>query len=182
MTCPERRSCLTELARAGDSPDPETQAHLALCEECGRFLEEQRTLGGALARIAAENAAAVPPAGIEEGVFAEWRSEFAFRKVWRGLAAATIAALLAIGIYMAPGPVRAPAPQAAAPFIEIPYVAPFAPYERASVERMDVPVAALVAAGFEVHVPDASGTVKADVLVGQDGRPHAIRLVPEVNR
>ncbi len=63
-------------------------------------------------------------------------------------------------------------------FIEIPYVAPLAPYERTSIVRMDVPVAALVAAGFEVHLIDAGASVRADVLFGQDGRAHAIRIVP----
>ncbi len=73
-------------------------------------------------------------------------------------------------------------PSVEIPFVEIPFVAPLAPYERAEVQRMDVPVAALVAAGFEVHVPDTAGTVQADVLVGQDGRAHAIRLIAEANR
>ena len=60
----------------------------------------------------------------------------------------------------------------------MPFVAPLAPYERAEVVRMDVPVAELAAAGFEVHVPDTGATVLADVVLGQDGRAHAIRLVP----
>ena len=63
------------------------------------------------------------------------------------------------------------------PFVQIPYVAPLAPYERTEVMRMDVPVAALIAAGFEVHVADPAAVIRADVLVGQDGRPHAIRLI-----
>jgi hypothetical protein len=63
------------------------------------------------------------------------------------------------------------------PFIQIPYAAPLAPYERIEVTRMDVPIAALLAAGFEVHVADSAAVVRADVLMGQDGRPHAIRLI-----
>lgn len=66
----------------------------------------------------------------------------------------------------------------AEPFVQIPYVAPPAPYERTEVTRMDVPVTALLAAGFEVHVPDSGAAVRADVLVGQDRRVLAIRLVP----
>ncbi|HLK67021.1 MAG TPA: hypothetical protein VKU19_26490 [Bryobacteraceae bacterium] len=75
--------------------------------------------------------------------------------------------------------VRMPDRRAEAPFLEIPYVAPLAPYERAAITRMDVPVAALIAAGFEVHVADVASTVKADILFGQDGRAHAVRLVTE---
>ena len=99
------------------------------------------------------------------------------------MAAAALAASLAAGVYVARGPGSQAGPHAdRAPFMEIPFVAPLAPYERATVERQDVPVAALIAAGFDVHVSDATGTVKADVLVGQDGRPHAIRLIAEVQQ
>lgn len=179
MNCAERRERLIDVARGGDETGAEMRQHLAMCEECGRFLEEQRALGAALARIAEENAAAALPAGVEARIFAEW----APRGVWRPLAAAALAAALAAGLYVARGPVgKPPARAEVQPFVEIPYVAPLAPYERASIERWDVPVAALIAAGFEVRLPDAAGTVKADVLVGQDGRPHAIRLVQEVKQ
>ena len=61
--------------------------------------------------------------------------------------------------------------------MRVPYVVPPAPYERTEVMRMEVPVTTLLAAGLEVHVPAVEGTVRADVLVGQDGRALAIRLV-----
>jgi len=48
--------------------------------------------------------------------------------------------------------------------------------------RMDVPVAALIASGFEVRVPDAGVSLPADVLIGQDGRPYAIRPVTGSNQ
>ena len=54
--------------------------------------------------------------------------------------------------------------------MRIPYVAPLAPYERTQVVRMSVPVTALIAAGFEVHARDIGAAVRADVLIGQDGR------------
>ncbi|PYT19047.1 MAG: hypothetical protein DMG59_01800 [Acidobacteria bacterium] len=74
-------------------------------------------------------------------------------------------------------PAAPPHSASAEPFVQIPYVAPPAPYERIEVMRMDVPVTALIAAGFEVHVPDSGAAVSADVLVGQDRRVLAIRLV-----
>jgi hypothetical protein len=48
--------------------------------------------------------------------------------------------------------------------------------ERTSVTRMNIPLAALVAAGFTVRGVDPGATLTADVLVGQDGRAHAVRL------
>lgn len=71
---------------------------------------------------------------------------------------------------------RAPQPQPQ-PFLAIPYTEPLAPYERAAVIRVDVPVAAVIAAGFRVPTPDPGATVKADLVVGADGRARAIRLI-----
>ena len=180
MKCEEGRMRLTELARTGAEAGPEMAAHLAMCAGCSRFLEGQLALGAALARIAVENAAADVPECVEARIFAE----LAPPRRWQTLAAAALAASLAAAVFVARGPVPAPpvgsGRAAAEPFVEIPFVVPLAPYERAEVQRMDVPVAALIAAGFEVHLPDTAGTVKADVLVGQDGRAHALRLISEV--
>lgn len=92
------------------------------------------------------------------------------------VAMAACAAVCLVLLRPSPSP-RVTASAADAPFVEMPYVAPLAPYERAEVVRMDVSVAALEAAGLDVHVPDTGATVLADVLLGQDGRAHAIRLV-----
>lgn len=61
-------------------------------------------------------------------------------------------------------------------FLKIPYVIPPAPYERTEVVRMDVPVAALIGAGFSVNAA-ASDSVPADVMVGQDGRALAVAFL-----
>lgn len=63
------------------------------------------------------------------------------------------------------------------PFIAIPYTSPLEPYERADVMRMDLPVSALIAAGLPMSMADPAALARADVLVGQDGRARAIRLV-----
>jgi hypothetical protein len=67
------------------------------------------------------------------------------------------------------------------PFIAIPYTLPLGPYERADVMRMDVPVAALIAVGLPMNMADPAAFARADVLVGQDGRARAIRLVTSSN-
>jgi hypothetical protein len=63
------------------------------------------------------------------------------------------------------------------PFVTIPYTVPLAPEERTTVIRMEIPVAALMAAGFSVPASDLGGTVEADVLVSEDGRARAIRPI-----
>ena len=70
-----------------------------------------------------------------------------------------------------------PAVEPEQPFIAIPYTLPLEPYERAEIRRMDVPVAALIAAGFPTSMMDPGAHAQADVLVGQDGHARAIRLI-----
>ena len=63
------------------------------------------------------------------------------------------------------------------PFVPIPYVTPLEPYERFDVVRMELPVAALISAGFDVQSPDTGALAEADVVVGQDGRARAVRVI-----
>lgn len=62
------------------------------------------------------------------------------------------------------------------PFLQIPYTMPLSSEERTTIVRMEVPIAALIAAGFSVETADPGGMVDADVVVSQDGRARAIRL------
>jgi hypothetical protein len=74
-------------------------------------------------------------------------------------------------------PKARPAEKQETAFVGIPYTMPLAPNERADVVRMDVPVAALIAAGLPMKVRDMSANASADVLVGEDGRARAVRLI-----
>ncbi len=74
-----------------------------------------------------------------------------------------------------PSAVQADAPEQ--PFVEVPFTLPFAPGERADVVRTDVPVSALIAAGFKMQYSDPSGSALADVVVGSDGRARAVRIL-----
>jgi hypothetical protein len=122
--------------------------------------------------------------------FAKYWSEHRFeerlspRPRWRAVmaVAAVFGACAAVWLAMVLARPSAPRPMSAVletPFVEMPYVAPLAPYERSEVVRMEVSVAALEAAGLEVHARDTGAMVLADLLLGQDGRAHAVRLVSE---
>jgi predicted anti-sigma-YlaC factor YlaD len=65
----------------------------------------------------------------------------------------------------------------AEPFVAIPYTVPLDPRERAVVMRMEMPVTALAAVGLAVAAPDPLASAQADVIVGEDGRIRAIRLL-----
>jgi hypothetical protein len=65
----------------------------------------------------------------------------------------------------------------AGPFVAIPYTVPLDPRERMTVMRVEMPVTALLAVGLTAAVPDPGASAQADVVVGEDGRIRAIRLV-----
>jgi hypothetical protein len=73
-----------------------------------------------------------------------------------------------------PTPAGTPEPQ---PFLAIPYTVPLDPGERATLMRMQMPVTALTAVGLTVATPDPGASAQADVIVGEDGRIRAIRLL-----
>jgi len=143
----------------------EAEQHVLECPECAS--EVERT-GKALLLFRSSGYAAAE----------YWRMQptaRAPRRVRRWVpaaASAVAAALLAVAIILHRPPAR-PAPPTQEVFQRIPYVVPPAPYERTEVVHMDVPVAALIAAGFRMNEA-AAESIPADVLVGQDGRPLAV--------
>jgi len=104
--------------------------------------------------------------------------------VWRAAAAAAalaVAATMAWAIVSRPG--RPPAPSAVAPlttteFVLWPGAAELPTFESGHLMRMEVPVSALRSLGLSPP-PSPVGVVQADVLVGQDGLPRAVRLSPD---
>ena len=136
----------------------------------------------AIRRLADELAGAEAPPGIESAVMVEFGRVRRRRRVryWAATAAVAASILAAVGIMEhRPGTNAAgnAPPEAEQPFVAIPYVLPPGPYERVEIVRMQVPVAALIAAGLRVETADPSAQAEADVLIGQDGRPRAVRLV-----
>jgi hypothetical protein len=70
---------------------------------------------------------------------------------------------------------------AEAPFITIPYTVPLAPEENVRVVRMTLSPSAMAVAGFPLPAIDPGLGTQADVLVGEDGRARAIRIVASSN-
>ena len=169
MNCKQARALAIEQAGSSSAVlDP----HFDECAECAQFLYSQQALHSTFAALSRDVPA---PPDLEAQLLDEFdATPRRFR--WWLPATAALAAALAIATVVTHRP--APSPRIASePFIEIPYIAPLAPYERTSIVRMDVPVAALIAAGFDMYATDTGAAVKADILFGQDGRAHAIRLV-----
>jgi hypothetical protein len=182
MTCDEYRHSVIERERGsmrGATPDLRLNMHADSCADCSRFEAQQQSLTAALRAMAAETPADAPPF-LETRLLAEVDSVARHRpfRWWSPALVSAAAACLAVVLLL----VRVPTEQLAGPvgpddpFIEIPYVLPPAPYERIEMKRMDVPVATLMATGLVVEGREPPDSVPADVLVGQDGRVHAVRL------
>jgi hypothetical protein len=144
--------------------------------------DRERWLAGALAEL---KSGGIPdaPQEIERNVMAAFdrRARTARGYGWMVpslAAAASLAVIGGVALYRGARPAQAETE----PFVAIPYTAPLAPYERAVIRQMDVPVAALIAAGFEIEARDTSASLRADVLFGQDGRAHAIRVIHNNDR
>ena len=173
MNCREYRNSLMEWAR-GNPPAPEVIAHLEECPPCARFLEGQRALSAAMASLAAEPA---PPAErYQARVMAAFdKVQPARRPVLRWVLAGALAASVILGAVWSSRSVPVPVAVSEPGFVPIPYTVPLSPEEPATVWRMEIPVYRLRAVGYRVQVSDPGAVVEADVLVGQDGRAHAIR-------
>jgi hypothetical protein len=82
-------------------------------------------------------------------------------------------------------PARAARPRTAqaTAFVPLPAASLLPPFERGEIVRVRIQMASLVSLGFNVQ-PDAADTtpIDADLLVGQDGQPRAIRLVTNASQ
>jgi hypothetical protein len=144
-------------------------------------------LDDAMSRLAADLGRGAPlevALEVERSVLAEFdRVQRRKRgRVWIASAGAVAASVAAVWFAENRPVEKAVAPtavesEAERPFVPIPYVLPPDPYERVEVVRMRMPVAALIAAGFQMQTADQSAEAEADVVVGQDGRARAVRLI-----
>jgi hypothetical protein len=104
------------------------------------------------------------------------------RVLWMPITAAALAAGLAL---MVIAPHRAPpggngeGNGEGSSFVGIPYLPPLDPRESAAIVHMDIQVGALIAAGYRVTA-EPGAIVPADVLVGEDGRVHAVRVLSDI--
>lgn len=93
---------------------------------------------------------------------------------WTPAMAALLAAATVLAIWL-PQPAERPTAPGRNGFVAVPYLAPITSYERRTVVSMQIPVANLLADGY-LLTADPSSVVQADVLLGEDGWVHAVRL------
>lgn len=155
--------------------------HFTACPECrtalAAFVELDTELTGWGDSLGWRNP---PPLYARERLVRRLGTPAARRRLarWIPVAAAAIAAGLAL---LAILPRHTPPVETSeqAGFVEIPYLAPPDPHENTTVVRIQIRVATLIAVGYRVTA-DPDAIVPADVLVGEDGRAHAVRVPADV--
>ena len=159
------------------------RGHLESCKECravwAGFAEIDTELINWGCRLGLEN----PPAPLDKPLLIPARRRaVAWTGGWIGAGALACAAAVVLAMMTPRG--RTPdrdhaGDQMDRPFIEIPYLAPLDPRENVAVVRMDIRVATLMAMGYRVAA-DPDTIVAADVLIGEDGRAHAVRVLADI--
>ena len=101
------------------------------------------------------------------------------RGVWLSVAACFLAACVAGALWNHASKARMQDADGneAEPFTPIPYTVPLRSGENGTVVRTNVSAAELMADGFRLPAGDGAQESPADVLLGEDGRQIAIRLV-----
>lgn len=62
-------------------------------------------------------------------------------------------------------------------FVALPYTGSMGPEDSGMIVRVEVSIASLAQLGYPVAATPEQGMVRADVLIGEDGQPRAVRLV-----
>jgi hypothetical protein len=205
MTC-ERTADLVEYARAGAGLDLELRAHLAACADCRERWDAELQLTAQLGIIRARTAALGSPDRLarrksRESLLQDFSRIHRHKAVpsWVWALAAAAALLLAVFLGHAAGKRTRPVVRSERPsvyeaslsnlsnlsndasalssddFIAVPYTPPLAPGEMVRVMHADLYPEQLASMGVEVD-PSWAGELPADVVVGEDGLPRAVRI------
>jgi hypothetical protein len=203
MNCEMAKAALVECARQGVPPEGVLKSHLAECRACDTRWESERNL---TAHLRALHIASVPEsiefskAVLLREFDANQKRERNMRRMrsvaWvMSSAAALIFSVVAMRDISATRPAApekvaahayalpeyaqesfAPAEEAGEKgFIAVPFATPLAPNEILRIVRTELHPAALASMGVNVE-PGWEGALPADLLVGQDGFPRAVRV------
>jgi anti-sigma factor RsiW len=178
--CARARDWMAQNADGDLAPDQVERLtrHLDGCPECRRLMVEFTAIEGELSRLGRSLDSPNQPDA--RGRLARSLESPPPRRHagWISAAAAIAAAVALIAIAPHPNPPRLH--RAIEHFVTVPYLPPLDPRENATVVRMDIRVATLMAAGYRVSA-DPAALVPAEVLVGEDGRVHAVRLLQDLD-
>jgi hypothetical protein len=201
MTCSEARLEIDESVHGGNWPGAQLAAHLKACGQCDAEWESQQDLArhlGALRELAAHRPPLVVDGKLNSDRRAQLMRSVASRQRQRkpelsakwGVLAAAAALILVAGVGSRAWDLLSPrnTPPVAMDavtegdgqegFIAVPYAPALASGEALRVVRTELYPAALVRLGVDMD-PTQTGRMPADLLVGEDGYPRAVRVSSE---
>lgn len=156
-------------------------SHLSDCAKCRATLAAFSAFDSKLSSWGRKLSRWNPPAaGARERLSGRLRERATRGRVMRWIPAAAAAIAAGLGLLaIAPRPSPPAETREQRGFVEIPYLAPPDPHENTTVVRIQIRVATLISVGYRVTA-DPDAIVPADVLVGEDGRAHAVRVPADV--
>jgi hypothetical protein len=195
LGCREISEQLMDCARHHEEPNAALTAHTAGCAKCSERWSAERNLAMGLRMMRTQASAVRTPHAVREALMTEFaesrRKPVAFpapsrRWVWSLAAAALILLSTFAARNLLLKPVSPPVAQQSEAqsetqqegFIEVPYAPPLAPGELISVVHTELQPAELASLGVNVD-PSWTTELPADLLVGQDGFPRAVRVSDE---
>jgi hypothetical protein len=203
MNCKERIAEIVEHARRGAEPDMELRAHLSSCDICGERWEAERQLTSQFRIMRIRASARRPLEARRESLMRDFNRKYwrAPSPAWAWALSAAAVMLLAAFLGRS---VRNPVPVNPVPavrthgarnsqpilyeastdasalsadddFIALPYAPPLAAGELIRVVHADLDPDVLASMGIDVD-PSWASELPADVVVGEDGLPRALRI------
>ena len=192
MDCNRVVENLVESARRHAAPEVAARVHLSSCASCAERWENEQALAAGLRAVRSDAAGRRSSRARREAV----ANQFAFQhrsrpaKRWAfSFAAIAALAILSIAVFrpVAQPPVTAefpavlidaPSDPEAEGFLAVPFVPPLAQGEIVRLVHTDLQPAALAELGVNVD-PSWQSELPADLLVGADGFPRAVRISDE---
>jgi hypothetical protein len=188
--CARMRREISESAHGGTWPDGQLAEHLRGCADCRAAWEGQQDLARHLAVLRRERLALRPATERRAALMREFEARHRKSPVQRWTWAVAMAAGLVLMAGVAPrvwdgwqarGGAVAETAEAGLDgdgqegFIAVPYAPAVAPGESLRVVRTELYPAALASLGVDMD-PAWTGKMPADLLVGEDGYPRAVRV------
>ena len=193
--CREWVAAVVEFARTGSEEVAGVREHLQDCSNCRARWEDERRVTSDLRVLRDAAHLRKPSEARHNQILREFdlvRRRSARPSLKWALAAAAVV-LLAIGVVELPRLHRTPLvaqlnvgqensePDSdASDFVDVPYAPPLAAGEFVSVVRTQLQPAALARMGIAVDL-GYPNDIAADVMVGEDGLPRAVRLVDAID-
>jgi hypothetical protein len=179
MNCHQFDELIVDAARGGPAT-PALRAHLAACDRCSAFLQQQQNLTRGL-RALARSTESVSASVLEDRLMAAFRQQVEVETgaPWRAMLGAAAAVLLVVASLLVASRDFERAQNRAAPaeaeFVPWPGAGALPQFESGQLVRTELPASVLPLLGIEATGVTAD-FVMADVLIGQDGLARAVRL------